>query len=184
MAITSPTAGCGKTMVAVNTALSIARQSNSRAVLIDLDLRRPAVAHTLGIKPPRSIAEYLRGSARLEDCFVRLGDSLFLGLNTEPVGNSSDIMHGEEVKAILPAVIEALAPTIVIFDLPPILSTNDSLAFLPHIEACALVVGSGQTTPAEIEESERHLSNTSHFLGVILNKAETLAENIYTYDPT
>ena len=50
LAVTSPTSGCGKTLVAVNLALSMARQSECQVCLVDLDLRRPQVATYSGIR--------------------------------------------------------------------------------------------------------------------------------------
>src|SRR5262249_817984 len=50
IAITSPTAGCGKTVVSVNLAMSIARQQTRPVLLVDLDLQKPQVANYLGLK--------------------------------------------------------------------------------------------------------------------------------------
>jgi Mrp family chromosome partitioning ATPase len=93
------------------------------------------------------------------------------------------MMQRDVVQRIVPAVLKALDPHVVLIDLPPILSANDAVAFLPQVESCVLVVGGGQTTPHEIEESERQLGDASHFLGVILNKAESWAEPSYPYEP-
>src|SRR6185312_5817642 len=51
LGITSPTAGCGKSTVALNLALSLAKQHDLRVVLVDLDLRRPRLAKILGHEP-------------------------------------------------------------------------------------------------------------------------------------
>ena len=72
LAITSPTPGCGKTMVALNLAFSLARTPDCRTVVIDLDLKKPAIARTLGISAPTSIGAYLEGNASLEQCEKRL----------------------------------------------------------------------------------------------------------------
>ena len=50
LAVTSPTPGCGKTLTAVNLALSLARQPERQVFLADLDLRKPQVAGYLGVK--------------------------------------------------------------------------------------------------------------------------------------
>ena len=63
LAITSPTEGCGKTVTAINLALSIARQPERSALLIDMDLQRPTVANYLGIKVPAGRAGYPRGAS-------------------------------------------------------------------------------------------------------------------------
>src|SRR5262245_43302998 len=49
IAVTSPTAGCGKTLTAINLAISIARQPERAALLVDMDLRKPQVARRLGV---------------------------------------------------------------------------------------------------------------------------------------
>src|ERR1700675_4150564 len=50
LAVTSPTPRCGKTLTAVNLALSMARQPERQVFLADLDLRKPHVASSLGLK--------------------------------------------------------------------------------------------------------------------------------------
>jgi Mrp family chromosome partitioning ATPase len=64
LGITSPTASCGKTTVALNLAFSLSHQADLRTVLVDLDLRRPAVARDLDLAGPRSMARVLRARPR------------------------------------------------------------------------------------------------------------------------
>ena len=71
LAVTSPTEGCGKTVTAVNLALSIARQRERSALLMDLDLQRPAVANYLGIKCEQGVHAILDGRTTLADATIR-----------------------------------------------------------------------------------------------------------------
>ena len=71
LAITSPTEGCGKTVTAINLALSIARQPERSALLIDMDLQRPTVANYLGIKCRQGVQGILEGRATLADAVLR-----------------------------------------------------------------------------------------------------------------
>ena len=71
LAITSPTEGCGKTVTAINLALSIARKSDRSALLVDLDLQRPSVANTLGIKSTQGMRGVLEGRTALADAIIR-----------------------------------------------------------------------------------------------------------------
>src|SRR5436190_14681462 len=50
VAITSPGARDGKTVTAINLAGALARGSTARVLLIEADVRRPAVARYLGLK--------------------------------------------------------------------------------------------------------------------------------------
>ncbi len=64
--VTSPTAGCGKTMISVNLALSIARQPHRSVLLVDMDLQKPQVANTLGLNCDRGIVSVLEGKSTPE----------------------------------------------------------------------------------------------------------------------
>ena len=59
LAITSPAAGEGKTLTAINLAGALARESESRVLLIDADLRRPSVAATLNLPPAPGLTDVL-----------------------------------------------------------------------------------------------------------------------------
>ena len=59
LAITSPAAGEGKTLTAINLAGALARESDSRVLVIDADLRRPAVAARLNLPPSPGLTDVL-----------------------------------------------------------------------------------------------------------------------------
>lgn len=179
LAITSPTAGCGKTMIAANLAFSLARAPNCPTVLIDLDLRRPGLAATLGVKSPGSIGAYLQGQDEAENCFVRVGQNLIVGLNADIARDASELMHSGRMADLLRWVSDWLHPAIVLFDLPPMLVADDALAFLPNADASLLVVAAGKTTPAQVRECERHFEGSAGHLGVVLNKTREASEQGY-----
>jgi Mrp family chromosome partitioning ATPase len=69
----------------------------------------------------------------------------------------------------------------VIFDLPPILSSDDVLTMLPRLDCVAFVVGAGTTTIEQIKECNRHFESTE-VIRVVLNKSEdTTANYSYSY---
>jgi Mrp family chromosome partitioning ATPase len=73
---------------------------------------------------------------------------------------------------------EKYASRIVIFDLPPVLNTDDAIAVLPKMDCVLMVVGDGVSTSADIEESLR-LVPDEKLLGVVLNKAEAASTQYY-----
>ena len=183
LSVTSPTTGCGKTMVAVNLAFSLARQTGCRTALIDLDLRKASVARTLGVKPQASIGEFLEGKESLEDCFVAVGDNLFFGLNDHRLNRTFELAQHQRTAEIIPAIMKGLEPQVLIVDLPPMLSSDEVMAFQPHVDACFLVAAAGQTTAKEIEECEAEFREEDAFLGVVLNKCAEVTEEYYQYQP-
>ena len=182
IAVTSPGAACGKTVVSVNLAFGLARQTDCTTVLVDLDLKKSSVARTMGIRAQSSIADYLRDEAELEDCFVQADDNLFVGLNHHPVRNFSEMAGDPRVKNILPTVMAALQPKVVIFDLPPVLSGDEVMAYAPQVDCALLVAAAGKTQAKEIEECENQLESAVNFLGVVLNKCTDKPTESYQYE--
>ena len=181
LAITSPTAGCGKTMVAINLALSLARQKGCRTVLIDLDLHRSSVAPTLGIEPPTSIGQFLAGNVALHECFVEISEDLYVGLGDHRLNKGIELAQHREISEIISGVIYGLDPEVVIVDLPPMRHSDDVMAFLPFVDAGFLVAAAGKTTSREIEECETEFSEQTPFMGVVLNKCMDRGEDYYQY---
>ena len=66
LAVTSPTPGCGKTLIAINLAFSIGRQPERRASLIDLDFRKPRVASCLGLKSRQGTVGVIEGKTEID----------------------------------------------------------------------------------------------------------------------
>lgn len=181
IAVTSPTHGCGKSFVATNLALSLARRPVSRTALIDLDLREPHLAGILGQSDAPNIAEFLTGEQPLESVFRRLGRTLALGLNSTPVETASELLHNPDTGVALAAMIEQLDPEVVLYDMPPALGTDDLLALAPSVDAVLLVTDGTKSSPEDIRACERLLHGRIPLLGVVLNRAQDRAAQRHTY---
>lgn len=179
LGVTSSAPGSGKTMVAVNLAISLARGENLKTVLLDLDLKRPAVSPTLGVKSNASLGAFLRGEASAEDCFVQVRPGLVVGLGGGHLRQSSELLQGPRATELLEFVTRTLAPDIIVFDLPPMAVSDDVIAFMPHMDTTLLVAAAGQTTVAQIDSCEQQISQHGNFLGVVLNKAEIETRDYY-----
>jgi len=172
VAITSPTPGSGKTVVAINLAMSIAHQTQKTAILVDFDLRKPRLGEYLGISMDRSLNDVLQGDVPLAEALVNPGLARLVLLPTgKPVPKPSEMLSSRKVSSLIQDLRERYADRIVIFDLPPILGADDAIAILPQIDCVLLVVANGMTTQSELENSIRHLAG-ANLLGVALNKAE------------
>ena len=181
IAVTSPTHGCGKSFVATNLALSLARRPSSRTVLVDLDLRRPELARILGIREQHALSEFLSGEQPLESIFFRHGRTLALGLNGIAIDNASATLHDPETVSALAAMLEQLDPEVVIYDVPPLLVNDDVLALAPCLDAILLVTDGTKTTPDEIRACERLLQRRIPLMGVVLNRAQDFSAGRYRY---
>lgn len=183
LGITSPTPECGKTLNAVNLSLSIGRQPEKQVLLIDMDLQRPRVSATLGLKRDKGLLGVLEGRAKLSEAVVdlRVGHSRISVLACETATSySSDWMASREMENLLQEVRQRFSGYTIILDLPPILSSNDVIAILPKIDCVLMVVAVDHSRPAEIEQSLRYLQSTE-VVRVLLNKAPEVSHQHYYY---
>jgi Mrp family chromosome partitioning ATPase len=182
--ITSPSPDCGKSVVALNLAFSMAHQPDRTVVLVDLDLRSPGIADLVGCTPKHNLEEYLKGEVDLVAVSRRAGENLILCINGKPVSLPAEWIRDEKISKMPTPLRDAFGAKIIIFDLPPALTNDDVMVFCPYVDCAILVAAAGKTTAREIEESERQLTLTN-YLGVVLNKAvgsdtRAYGENAYT----
>lgn len=179
IAIVSPTPESGKSVVAINLAISIAQQPQKTAMLVDFDLRKPRVAQYLGIKQEKSINNFLAGNAELSEIIINPGiPRLTIVPTNKPVSHSSEALSSSNIQKLIIELKERYDSRIVIFDLPPLLNADDAMVLLPQVDCVLLVVGNGQNSESEITEAMRILAK-SNILGVVVNRAEVEARTYY-----
>jgi protein-tyrosine kinase len=171
LAVTSPTAECGKTLTAINLALSIARQPERQVFLVDLDLRKPRVANSLGLDCSEGALGILEGRITLDNAVLRarIGASNLAILPTRPTLNSSDLISSNEMKTLVQDIAEGERSQIVILDLPPLLTGHDALSILPLVDCVLLVAAVGTSKVSEIDECNKYLQSTD-VVRFVLNK--------------
>ena len=170
IAITSPGPSSGKSTLALNLAFSFARQPEQRTLIAEVDLRRPSLAKTLGLKQKYSFASVLGGAGAFEDNCFRIGANLAFSTNDHPTRNPSELLQSEQCDASLAGIEDRYAPTLTIFDMPPMLVGDDAMSFLPKVDAAILVAAAEQTTIKQIDLCEREIAGQTNVLGVVLNK--------------
>jgi len=184
LAITSPTSGCGKTTTSSNLAFSFARQPELRVVVVEADMRRPALARTLAQKKlAHQFSRVLAGQAPWSEHMIRFGRNLAFATNAGPVNRSAELLQSSTARKALEEVERALDPSIMIFDTPPLLVSDDTLGFLDQVDCALLVAEAEATTIDEIDGCEQDLAARTNVLGVVLNKCRYMGKGYgYGYD--
>jgi protein-tyrosine kinase len=181
-AITSPGPGEGKSVTALNLAISIAREGNQDVFLIDLDMRNPSICKYLGVSPPASIDEFFAGNTTARDIFFTVGlERLTIAGSIAGVGNASELLATDHLEELLGFIKELSPHPLIVCDLPPVVNTDDALVVAPRIDALALVVSEGCTRRDSLQ---RALDLLSEFplAGVILNQSyESVGSEYYSY---
>jgi protein-tyrosine kinase len=181
LAVTSPTPRCGKTLVAVNLALSIARQRERHVLLADLDLRKPTIASCLGLTCREGVIDVIEKRIELRDAIVnaRVGDCSLEILPTAQALNPSDLISSKETAMMLDRIKDSSPSSIEIIDLPPLLTGPDVISILPHVDCVLLVAAVGTTKIADLKECGKYLVGTE-LVRLVLNKVpESTTPYIY-----
>jgi Mrp family chromosome partitioning ATPase len=181
IAVVSPHSASGKTTTTANLAFSFGRQKDIRTMVFDFDLRRPALARVLGQTCQHNMADVLEERIGFAEHGMRYGDNLALGLNHEAAKNSSELLQSQQTVEILAAIEAAYRPDICLFDMPPMLASDDTFGFLKNVDCALLIAEAEKTSMIQIDVAERQLAELTNVIGVVLNKCN-YADGLYGYD--
>lgn len=178
LAITSPVPEDGKTLTAINLAISLARELHHTVLLVDVDLRNPSIHRYFGMEPQYGIEDYLLRDIPLGEILLNPGiERLVILPARKPVDNSSELLASPAMGKLVQELKARYPSRMVLFDLPPILSADDALSFAPQIDALLLVLRDAKSTRDELEHAMEILKDVP-ILGTVLNGAD---ERISTY---
>jgi capsular exopolysaccharide synthesis family protein len=171
LGLTGTAAGEGKTLTAINLAIALAQDPNAWVFLVDLDLQRPQLGAYLGMSYEYGLTDYLTVQAELEQVVYDIGiKRLGVVPNASPVETSSEHLRSARMADFINA-LEAQTPRrIIIFDMPPIMVSDDVLAFAPRVDSFLLVVSQGMTARRTLANAREVLSELN-VLGVVLNRS-------------
>lgn len=170
LAVTSPDAACGKTTVGLNLAISLSRQKDLKVMLIDLDLRRPNLHKVLEQSPKHSFHEVLENKLPFADAAMRIGDNLVVALNASASRHPAELLQSARTREILNEIEREWRPDVMLFDMSPMLASDDNVGFLGNVDCALLVAAAESTALSNIEICEKELAELTNVIGVVLNK--------------
>ena len=171
LAITSPMDGNGKTVTAINLAINLAREVNQTVLLVDLDLRQPSIHGYFVEQNIPGISDYLLEDRELSEILFHPGlERLVILPGDKSFANSSEMLSSPKLVQLVDELKTRYPSRLVLFDMPPLLTCDDVLTFLPNVDAVMLVVEEGATKKAELAHAYDLLKNTN-VIGTVLNKS-------------
>jgi protein-tyrosine kinase len=170
--ITSACPDDGKTLTALNLALSLAKEKNNDIVLLDLDMRNPSMFGCLGISPPNHMLEYFEGKVAAKDLFVSIGvENLILAGGAAASAHSSELLSSSRFENLIGCIKNSTSKPLVVIDLPPVLSTDDALVLAPRLDAILIVTSEGRTTREDLKRAAESLAEF-RIAGFVLNRSQ------------
>lgn len=183
LVVTSTLPGEGKTLTSVNLALALA-STDQRVLLVDADLRRPAINVLLGARRLPGLSEALVHMSTPEEAIQRVhGQRLqLLAAGTPVLRNPADLLATGAMRDLLTALRGRFDR--IILDTPPVGSIADALILSPLADGVVLVAHSGKVTQSALLQAlERLVHARARVLGVVLNRARP-DRHSYDYGPT
>ena len=166
--VTSPTQGNGKTTIAVNLALSSA-VSGQKTILVDADLRRPAVHTALKISKIPGLADVIRNEMEISKVTRTLKTK-----NIEVIAagnipqNVTEVVGSKRIAAVLTGLRDDFDT--VIIDAPPLV-ISDAYNLASKVDGVILVLEPGQTREEQARVMKEQLNRAgARVIGVVFNK--------------
>lgn len=173
----------GKSFIATNLAISLARHKNSKVLLIDGDMRRYTLHQLLGCQPHPGLADYLAGKAEIMEVMQRSADvpasdkqrtAILPNLTFIAGGNGGDKAADLSGNPRFGDLIRAASPYFdwIIVDSSPVLPVSDAVNLARSCDGVLLVARGGVTKfpVAQRAQSELKASNILGFVLIRMNK--------------
>lgn len=181
LGIVSANKGDGKTVTAINLAVSMAMNVDRTVLLVDADLRAPRIHQYFGLRASPGLQDYLLSDLSLSSCLVHPNiDRLVVLPAGEPLPSSSEVLSSPKMIDLAQELKARYPGRMVIYDLPPLLGSDDSIAFLQHVDCALLVVADGITPERDIVEAVQLLDGRT-LIGTVLNKSKQAPKAYYSY---
>lgn len=170
---TSPRPGGGKSLTAINIAISLAQEVEHTVLLVDTDLREPSLHRALGLSVPKGLVDFLRDGVPIHELLVQPEglDKVILLPGGRPTTEAAELIRSPQMVNLVQELKHCYPERYVLFDLPPLLLFADALAFAPLIDGVVLVLEANQTTREDLQEC-LELLKEFNILGLVINKVK------------
>ncbi len=167
--ITSARQGEGKSTIAHQLALSMARERKHRVMLVDLNVFNPQVHTLFNCSNDLHLGDVLTGAIDFCAAIKPTGiERLKVVTNTQSGIAGADMMSSSTFEHLMREISQRYTDRICIFDLPSYLDSNAALTVTPFLDSLLLVVRDGVTQIRDLQTMSRLLGDRK-ILGMVLN---------------
>jgi protein-tyrosine kinase len=179
--ITSTMADEGKSITALNLAITMAQEYDHTVLLVDADLRKPALNKYLGMKPELGLSDVLTKDVDIRDVLVQTGIGKLVFLPSGgSLANPVELFLSKKMKDLIRELKHRYTDRYIIFDTPPILPFAEVQSIATIMDGVVFVVREGHAPVSAIKEAMSLLKDTKMF-GVVYNDAQVSLDRQYYY---
>ncbi|MFH0726568.1 MAG: AAA family ATPase [Pseudomonadota bacterium] len=177
--VTSASPGEGKTITAINLAFTFAKEHNQTVLLVDADLRRQQIHKYLGIDSKFGLADHIVDDRPIADLIMWPGiDKLTVISGGRTVHDSAELIGSPKMKTLVTEMKDRYADRYIFFDCPPVLSSADTLSFIPCVDAVLMVSAADHSSARSIKKA-LELIPKEKLLGFAMNRSKGAGKAYY-----
>jgi capsular exopolysaccharide synthesis family protein len=178
--ITSSIQGEGKTFFSSNIAIAIANEGK-KVLIIDGDLRRPAIHNQFGKSNVKGITNILAGDAEVNDVKIETNVAGLDIITTGPIPpDPARLVESKRMQGLI-AEMEGVYDTVII-DAPPLLPSSDAIILGGYAKGILLVMESEKASRTIFGDMLEHIRKANlNLIGVVLNKVRGTRASYYYY---
>jgi protein-tyrosine kinase len=170
--VTSATDSEGKTLVAANLGLVLSHDLHTHSLLVDADLRNPALSRWFGIHEGRGLSDYLAAGASIPGLLTKTSvEKLTILSSGSFQANPVELIGSKLMEALVREMRERYSDRYIIFDSSPLLATTEPSVLTRLVDGIILVVRAG-VTPRETIQQALATVDRDKVLGIVLNELE------------
>jgi protein-tyrosine kinase len=170
--VTSATDTEGKTLVAANLGLVLSHDLHSYALLVDADLRNPALSRWFGLHEGRGLSDYLAAGADIPGLLTKTSlEKLTILSSGSYQANPVELIGSRRMGLLVSEMRERYSDRYIIFDSSPLLATTEPSVLTRLVDGIILVIRAG-VTPRETVQQALSTVDRDKVLGIVLNDLE------------
>ncbi len=170
--ITSARSGEGKTLIAINLAISIAQKYDRTVLLVDANLKNPMVHTYLGIDVNKGLTDVLLKEAQICEVLINPSIPRFIIMPAgKRVSGSAELLNSPTAEIVFHDIKTHYPERLIIFDSPALLNCADPLVLADYVDAVLMVIEAEKTSAEDIKEA-LDLLQEKPLIGAILNKVK------------
>jgi exopolysaccharide/PEP-CTERM locus tyrosine autokinase len=180
--VTSSLSGEGKSVTAVNLAISLAQEFDHTVLLVDADLRKPSLHGFFGLEPKTGLSDCLQHGIDLGEALIRTGiGKLTLLPSGKPVRNPVELFSSQRMTDLVREMKNRYPDRYIIIDTPPVLLFAETLSLSYLVDGVVFLVREGRVTIENITEALTALKGTP-VLGMVYNDVcQESVDSRYSY---
>lgn len=181
--VTSSLPGEGKSLIASNLAIAIAKGEDQQVLLVDGDLRKPSLQELFKYPPSKGVSEIIQGNADIAECLVTtpIDKLTILPAAKEIPTNPSELLESKKTSALIKELRDRDGEWFIIIDTPPIQATVDPKILVDVVDGFIMVVRYRYTSESEFKMALEALPKEK-ILGTVLNAVDELPVKKYQYN--